>query len=708
MTAIGSYAFYGCHGITKVSYNAVNANTSSPGRIFYNCRNLKTIIVGQEVTNIPNGIFRGCDSLKHVIYSATNATAGSDVFYGCNSLKTVTITANVQSIPDYIFNYHPLDSLSVRATTPPSVGANSFYIGGYTRLIVANSTVMMAYISHPVWTTFIISIEPGPANINYSVSVVSEDSTKGSATGSATVAEGGVTTISATANRLYHFTQWLDGNKENPRTVTVVSDMAYTACFASNIVDITETVCSSTTWHDRTYSSSGVYYWITPATSYIGDSVQLLYLSVNQCVAFKSDGNWNDSTKWSTGEVPGSGDDVLVVADATIPDGCTAYVNSISIDGGSITIADGGQLLATNSVPVTVQKEVSAATWHAIAAPVNNNSIAPLTSGIYDLFAYDEEHGTWLNQKEHGDFALGRGLGYVYRRAAATTVSFEGNTNVSNISGLSLSWRCADGGLKGFNLVGNPYPHNIYLGAGLQTTGCAAGYYTLQRDGTWRVATSGPIAVGQAALLQATGNDATVSFIDDATAPAAKSATAGLTFTLSDGRHEDVTIATFGEGAGLRKVSHLNAEAPMLYIPQEDADYAVAMVGEDVEEFPLHMRTVARGQYTLNVAGVVPGMQIIDMQTGRTIAMPYSFEGSGTARFLVRMRPYDGDRPFAFQNGGNVVVAGEGTLQAYDIMGRLLFSSEVNNQLSIPSSKFPATGVYLLRLGGKSQKIVIK
>lgn len=156
VTAIGSYAFYGCHGITKVSYNAVNANTSSPGRIFYNCRNLKTIIVGQEVTNIPNGIFRGCDSLKHVIYSATNATAGSDVFYGCNSLKTVTITANVQSIPDYIFNYHPLDSLSVRATTPPSVGANSFYIGGYTRLIVANSTVMMAYISHPVWTTFII------------------------------------------------------------------------------------------------------------------------------------------------------------------------------------------------------------------------------------------------------------------------------------------------------------------------------------------------------------------------------------------------------------------------------------------------------------------------------------------------------------------------------------------------------------------------
>lgn len=63
---------------------------------------------------------------------------------------------------------------------------------------------------------------------------------------------------------------------------------------------------------------------------------------------------------------------------------------------------------------------------------------------------------------------------------------------------------------------------------------------------------------------------------------------------------------------------------------------------------------------------------------------------------------------FAYVVGDGVIVTGSGTLEAYDIMGRKLFTQEVDSQLSILNSQFPTAGVYVLRMGGKAQKIVIK
>ena len=65
--------------------------------------------------------------------------------------------------------------------------------------------------------------------------------------------------------------------------------------------------------------------------------------------------------------------------------------------------------------------------------------------------------------------------------------------------------------------------------------------------------------------------------------------------------------------------------------------------------------------------------------------------------------------PFAYLSGNSIVVTGTGTLQAYDIMGRLLFRMELNTEhLTLNTSLFPSAGVYLLRLGSQSQKIVIR
>ena len=64
---------------------------------------------------------------------------------------------------------------------------------------------------------------------------------------------------------------------------------------------------------------------------------------------------------------------------------------------------------------------------------------------------------------------------------------------------------------------------------------------------------------------------------------------------------------------------------------------------------------------------------------------------------------------FAAVDGDNIVVTGTGTLTAYDLMGRELFRREMKNEeLRMKNSAFPGTGVYLLRLGAQTQKIVIR
>ena len=64
---------------------------------------------------------------------------------------------------------------------------------------------------------------------------------------------------------------------------------------------------------------------------------------------------------------------------------------------------------------------------------------------------------------------------------------------------------------------------------------------------------------------------------------------------------------------------------------------------------------------------------------------------------------------FAYQQGNSLVITLTGQLEVYDALGRRLFTQAIgqSDNQTIPTSQFPGTGVYLLRLGKKSQKIVI-
>lgn len=68
----------------------------------------------------------------------------------------------------------------------------------------------------------------------YSISVSSNNPAIGSASGGGNYSYNSIINLVASPNYGYHFTQWSDGNTENPRAITVMQNATYTAQFAIN------------------------------------------------------------------------------------------------------------------------------------------------------------------------------------------------------------------------------------------------------------------------------------------------------------------------------------------------------------------------------------------------------------------------------------------------------------------------------------------
>ncbi|MDP3916366.1 MAG: hypothetical protein Q8R96_21780 [Bacteroidota bacterium] len=135
----------------------------------------------------------------------------------------------------------------------------------------------------------------------------------------------------------------------------------------------------------------------------------------------------------------------------------------------------------TNGVAATIERYIGGAAenWHFLSSPVSNQTIGGswLPSGTYgngtgyDLYVWDEPTPCWVYQLNttvvpywpivHPSAIFVPGRGYLYSvQAANTTKEFAGNLNNGSVS-YYLTNGSADLNLKGFNLVGNPYPSSI-------------------------------------------------------------------------------------------------------------------------------------------------------------------------------------------------------------------------------------------------------
>jgi hypothetical protein len=364
--------------------------------------------------------------------------------------------------------------------------------------------------------------------------------------------------------------------------------------------------------------------------------------------------------------------------------------------------------------------------WNTIATPVNNvtfNNVTNLTNTTYNVYRLNETDMMWENSQNSSNSysSLTNGRGYLYRKDNGTAIEFNGTLNVGTAT-YPLTYT-----ETGFHLIGNPYPHNIYKGANaaIPNTYLEEGFYTITSAGGFVAGTDNSTAIEpcQAILVQATANaqDKNLVISKNPAKSTDKDNDDNIMFAVSNSNYEDVVYAVFKKGHGLNKIDHRNEAIQKIYIQHNGEDFAIADIGEDVHSFSLNFHAATTGKYTMKVkpVGNFSYLHLVDAVTGEDVDLllddEYSFIGSPSDkenRFIVKLRYISvdnfTDEVFAYQSGNEIVVSGNGLLQVYDALGRMVFNQNVDGYETI---RIPSNGVYILRLIGdevRTQKIIVK
>lgn len=139
VTNIGNLAFADCWGLTSLSIP--NSVTTIGAQAFSDCTGLTSVTIGEGVTVMGIGLFNNCTHLTTLYYNATNCTTMGSSDYPVfmsydydlaevsvnSTLTNVVIGNNVTSIPDYAFmNCNSLTSVFI-PNFVTTIGNMAFY-----------------------------------------------------------------------------------------------------------------------------------------------------------------------------------------------------------------------------------------------------------------------------------------------------------------------------------------------------------------------------------------------------------------------------------------------------------------------------------------------------------------------------------------------------------------------------------------------------
>ena len=431
--------------------------------------------------------------------------------------------------------------------------------------------------------------------------------------------------------------------------------------------------------------------------------------------------------------------------DITINDlDLTSNPESLIIHGGSVVtltgtvindnpanliIEDGGQLIHENPVQATIQKNVtgygskSVAGWYLIASPVAGLDVDCATTGAYDFYAYDEVNTKWLNQKVAANNITNftQGVGYLYANSVTTVIDYLGTLVGTNteVTVENLSYACSDDNYKGVNLMGNPFSCNLVYGkltlggVNVQT------YYTVEggEELTAKSLDTNPIKPGQGFIIQA--SDAHQNLVFNPSSKDRSNEKVGyISIVAGNDKAQDNAFIQLGGGNTLRKMT-ISDNSSVVYVMNNGKDYAATRIDALEGSMPVCFKANKLGSYTITVEAKdikTDYLHLIDNFTHEDIDLllepSYSFiasNGDNESRFTLVFRAEGSagitNDIFAYQNGNDIIVNGEGELQVFDVMGRLMMTKRINNGETINIS---TTGVYIFKLNEKTQKIVIR
>lgn len=246
VTSIGDYAFCDCSSLTSVEIP--NSVTRFGNYAFNSCVGLTSVTIPNSVTSIGyqtnlfygEMAFQGCSVLTSIEVASDNPNYCSVEGVLFNKDKTKLIKCpegklGAYVIPEYVISIGTMAFSGCRLTSvtiPNSVTdiiGGAFYIS-YVAVIYATcgdlNRIKQLYNVNVVYNNIPVKYEPLPHTITV-------NATNGTINMPHDVCDN--LELSAIPDYGYHFTQWSDGNTDNPRIIELTQDTTFTAEF---VVDV--------------------------------------------------------------------------------------------------------------------------------------------------------------------------------------------------------------------------------------------------------------------------------------------------------------------------------------------------------------------------------------------------------------------------------------------------------------------------------------
>ena len=140
-------------GITEANLSSLTK--SIPSFAFMSCNNLIKVNISNSVTTIERNAFTGCGHLPSIVVPNSVTSIGYNAFYYCGQLRNITLSQNLSYIDEGAFGYVTNATITIYATTPPTLGNNALpqQMGNIDNIYVPSESIS-AYESASGWNSF--------------------------------------------------------------------------------------------------------------------------------------------------------------------------------------------------------------------------------------------------------------------------------------------------------------------------------------------------------------------------------------------------------------------------------------------------------------------------------------------------------------------------------------------------------------------------
>ena len=409
------------------------------------------------------------------------------------------------------------------------------------------------------------------------------------------------------------------------------------------------------------------------------------------------------------------GANVTVTFGTTIFNGSAENIGvAVSTDGNTFTrIAEYTTPTAANTFN-THTADLSAYAgqdvWVAIhhyTASVSNVSFFMIDNITIKAAAHDFEE------------SFQQGRGYLASYETETTANIKGYIPTETSFNFPLTYN-ADNRWSNFHLLGNPFSFDINWDD-FAKTGVYDGIARMTTEGTYKYDATSDIKVGEGFMVMTNGTSPSLTY----GTRAYNESYDNISVVASGVEGSDNVVLHFNgeENEGFPKLDNINENAANVFVLRNGNRYGICSYDEDVTEIPLYFDAKEMGSYSLAIEteGRFDNVYLYDKMTNETIDMlaegEYRFTSTADEnpnRFVLRFNR-DNDNitsdNFVYQSEDNLYVNAEGTIQIIDVMGRIVYSSDVENDNNVINVSHLNKATYFVRNINENQiriqKIVI-